>query len=104
LATTAYKDNRWAVKEALDDLVALTSHFKETIANPARTYLWGFSMGSVPTLKLAEANGGAFDGYIAGCSIGAGTPRGADWLLATMLAYGRRVRRARVMGDAGRHA
>jgi hypothetical protein len=87
LATTAYKDNGWAVQEALDDLVGLTSHFKDTIANPTRTYLWGFSMGSVPTLQLAERNGGAFDGYIAGCSVGAGSPRGADWLLATVLAY-----------------
>ena len=87
LAGTAYKDNGWAVKEALDDLAALTSHFKDTIAKPVRTYLWGFSMGSVPTLRLAERNGGAFDGYIAGCSVGAGAPRGGDWLLSTMLAY-----------------
>ena len=87
LAATAYKDNGWAVKEALDDLVALTSYFKDSVAKPDRTYLWGFSMGSVPTLRLAERNGGAFDGYIAGCSVSAGTPRGGDWLLATMLAY-----------------
>jgi dienelactone hydrolase len=87
LAATAYKDNGWAVKEALDDLVALTSYFKDNVARPEHTYLWGFSMGSVPTLRLAERNGGAFDGYIAGCSVSAGTPRGGDWLLATMLAY-----------------
>jgi hypothetical protein len=87
VAGTAYKDNGWVVKDALDDLVALASHFKDTIANPERTYLWGFSMGSVPTLRLAETNGGAFDGYLAACSIGAGTPRGVDWLLSLMLAY-----------------
>jgi pimeloyl-ACP methyl ester carboxylesterase len=87
VAGTAYKDNGWAVKEALDDLVALTSHFKDNVGKPEHTYLMGFSMGSVPTLKLAEQNGGAFDGYIAACSIGAGTPRGADWILTTMLAY-----------------
>jgi hypothetical protein len=87
LAATAYKDNGWAVKEALDDLVALTSYFKDNVAKPEHTYLWGFSMGSVPTLRLAERSGGAFDGYIAGCAVAAGTPRGADWLLATMLAY-----------------
>ncbi len=44
-------------------------------------------MGSVPTYKLAERNAGAFDGYLPACAVGAGTPRGGDWLLATMLAY-----------------
>jgi dienelactone hydrolase len=87
VAGTAYKDNGWAVKEALDDLVALTSYFKDNVAKPQQTYLLGFSMGSVPTYKLAERNAGAFDGFIPACAVGAGTPRGADWLLATMLAY-----------------
>jgi dienelactone hydrolase len=87
VAGTAYKDNGWAVKEALDDLVALTSFFKDNVAKPQHTYLLGFSMGSVPTYKLAERNGGAFDGYIPACAVGAGTPRAADGLLAMMLAY-----------------
>ena len=54
IAGTAYKDNGWAVKEALQDLVALASYFKDQVANPDRAYLWGFSMGSVPTYELAE--------------------------------------------------
>jgi dienelactone hydrolase len=87
LAGTAYKDNGWAVKEALDDLVALASYFRDNVAKPDRAYLWGFSMGSVPTYKLAERNAGAFDGYLPACAVGAGLPRGGDWLLATMLAY-----------------
>jgi dienelactone hydrolase len=87
VAGTAYKDNGWAVKEALDDLVALTAYFKDNVAHPERTYLVGFSMGTVPTLKLAERNAGAFDGYLAACSVGAGTPRGSDGLLVAMLAY-----------------
>ena len=87
IAGTAYKDNGWAVREALDDLVALSSYFKDQVANPDRAYLWGSSMGSVPTYKLAERNAGAFDGYLPACAVGAGTPRGGDWLLATMLAY-----------------
>jgi hypothetical protein len=87
LAGTAYKDNGWAVQEALDDLVALTSYFKDNVGNPTRTLLVGGSMGSVPTLELAERNGGAFDGYIAYCGLGGGTPRGADWLATLRLAY-----------------
>ena len=88
LAGSAYKSNGWAVEEALDDIVALTSHFRDTVAKPKRTLLVGDSMGSVPTLKLAERNGGAFDGYIAKCSIGAGTSRAWDHNAADLqLAY-----------------
>jgi hypothetical protein len=87
LAGTSYKSNGFAVKEALDDLVALASYFKDNVANPARTLLWSFSMGSVPTLELAERNGGTFDGYLAACSIGAGTPREADLFAVQRLAY-----------------
>jgi pimeloyl-ACP methyl ester carboxylesterase len=87
VAGTAYKDNGWVVKDGLDDVVALTSYFKDNIAKPQRTYLWGFSMGGLVALKLAERNGGAFDGYIASCALGAGAPRFADSLLVTMLAY-----------------
>ena len=87
IAATAYKDNGWAVKEALDDLVALSSYFKDKSRIRITRTSWGPSMGSVPTFRLAERNGGAFDGYIAACAVRAGTPRGGDWLLATMLAY-----------------
>jgi pimeloyl-ACP methyl ester carboxylesterase len=88
LAGSAYKSNGWAVKDALDDLVALTSHFRDTIAKPERLLLVGNSMGSLPTLRLAERNGGAFDGYIAKCSIGAGAPRAFDTTFADLqLAY-----------------
>jgi pimeloyl-ACP methyl ester carboxylesterase len=88
LAGSAYKSNGWAVKEALDDLVALTSHFRDTIAKPERIVLVGQSMGSLPTLRLAERNGGAFDGYIAKCSVGAGAPRAFDTTVADLqLAY-----------------
>jgi pimeloyl-ACP methyl ester carboxylesterase len=87
IAGTAYKDNGWVVKDALEDLVALASHFRDAVATPDRTYLWGFSLGGLAALELAERNGGAFDGTIAACALGAGAPGFADWLLATMLAY-----------------
>jgi len=88
LAGSAYKRNGWAVQEALDDLVALTSRFRDTVAKPERTLLYGSSMGSVPALRLAERNGGAFDGYLAECAIGAGATRVVDtaWV-DLMLAY-----------------
>lgn len=87
IAGTAYKDNGWIVKDALDDLVALSSHFKDAVARPERTYLWGFSLGGLAALELAERNGGTSDGTIAACATGAGATGFADWLLATMLAY-----------------
>ena len=88
LAGSAFKSNGWAVEDALEDTVALNSHFRDTIANPERTLLVGDSMGSLATLRLAERNGGAFDGYLAQCAIGAGAPRGWDTTAAGLqLAY-----------------
>lgn len=87
LAGSAYKDNGWAVKEGIADTSALVSYFRDTIANPSRTLLWGFSMGSIVTFETAERTGGLFDGYLAGCAVGAGAPRAWDGAAALALAY-----------------
>jgi hypothetical protein len=87
LAGTAYRSNGYSVKEALHDLLALANYFRDNVADPTRTLLWGLSMGSIPTLKLAERNGGTFDGYLASCSVAAGAPRQADQFAVERLAY-----------------
>jgi pimeloyl-ACP methyl ester carboxylesterase len=88
LAGTAYRKNGWAVGEALEDVRALASRFRDTVARPARTILWGNSMGTVVTLKTAERTNGLFDGYLVACAVGAGAPRGvADGTVALRLAY-----------------
>jgi pimeloyl-ACP methyl ester carboxylesterase len=87
LAGSARKDNGWSVEEGLDDVVALASYFKENVAKPTITILWGVSMGSVIALETAERNGGLFDGYLALSSVGAGAPRTVDHFLVLRLAY-----------------
>jgi pimeloyl-ACP methyl ester carboxylesterase len=88
LAGTAYQDNGWAVEQALTDVRALTEHFRDVVARPTRTILWGTSMGTVVTLETAERTAGLFDGYLVGCTVGAGAPQGvADATVALRLAY-----------------
>src|SRR6266542_1475154 len=79
--------NGWSIEEGLDDVVALASYFRENVANPTITILWGGSMGSVIALETAERNGGLFDGYLAGASVGAGATRTVDHYLVLRLAY-----------------
>jgi hypothetical protein len=87
VAATSYSDNGWAVKEAIHDLTALTSFFRETVAVPESTLLAGFSLGSLPTYELAERTGGLFDGFLPACAVGAGAPRAWDGALLELLAY-----------------
>jgi hypothetical protein len=87
LAGSAFATNGWAVREGIADTRALVSHFRSIVGQPRRTLLWSFSMGSVVALELAEETAGHFDGYLAGCAIGAGTTRAWDGALATALAY-----------------
>jgi pimeloyl-ACP methyl ester carboxylesterase len=87
LSGSARKANGWSVEEGLDDVVALASYFRENVANPTITILWGASMGSVITLETAERNGGLFNGYLAVASVGAGAPRTWDQGLVLRLAY-----------------
>ena len=87
LAGSAYKTNGWAVQDGIVDTRALVSYFRDTVGTPSRTLLWGFSMGSLVTLALAEQTAGHFDGYLAACAVAAGAPRAWDGAVATSLAY-----------------
>jgi hypothetical protein len=87
VAATSYSDNGWAVKEAIHDITALTSYFRGAVGVPESTLLAGFSLGSFPTLELAERNGGLFDGFLPACAVAAGAPRAWDGGLLELLAY-----------------
>ncbi|MHB1241914.1 MAG: alpha/beta hydrolase [Gaiellaceae bacterium] len=87
IAGSAYKRNGWAVQEGVEDTVALASWFRDNVGKPTRTLLWGFSMGSVVTFEIAERTAGQFDGYLAACAVGAGTPRAWDGAGALTAAY-----------------
>jgi pimeloyl-ACP methyl ester carboxylesterase len=87
LAGSAYQDNGWAVKEGIHDTRRLAAFFNGRFGKPDTTLLWGFSMGSLVTFATAEEANGMFDGYIAGCAVGAGAPRAWDGALSHLLAY-----------------
>jgi len=87
LSGSARKTNGYSLESGLDDVVALLSYFRENVAMPNTSILWGVSMGGLITVSTAERNGGAFDGFLAINSICAGTPRLVDQLLVVRLAY-----------------
>jgi pimeloyl-ACP methyl ester carboxylesterase len=87
LAGSAYSDNGWAIKEGIHDTRLLTARFAGLFEKPDRTLLWGFSLGSIVALSLAEQANGLFDGYVAACAVAAGTTRAWDGALAHLLAY-----------------
>jgi hypothetical protein len=87
LAGSAYRDNGWAVEEAVQDLKDLTVMFRDTVAQPKQTIIWAVSLGTVITFKSMERFGGVYDGALCGCGTGAGATRIWDSGLAGYLAY-----------------
>lgn len=75
------------MKEGIHDTRLLIAFFNGQFGKPKETLLWGFSMGSVVAFAEAEQANGIFDGYLAGCAVGAGTARAWDGALAHLLAY-----------------
>lgn len=92
LAGSAYRNNGWAVKEGIKDTRALTKLFRDRFGKPARTILWGFSLGSIITFESIERYENLYDAAIAACAVGAGTPRaidrGADLAVAYDVTFG----------------
>jgi pimeloyl-ACP methyl ester carboxylesterase len=87
LSGSARKTNGYSLESGLDDVVALNSYFRDNVAMPKMSILWGVSLGGLITLETAERNGGAFDGFLALNPIDAGAPRLFDQLLVVRLAY-----------------
>jgi pimeloyl-ACP methyl ester carboxylesterase len=87
VAGSAYRNTGWAVKEGLQNTLALTNRFNGLVGKPERTILIGFSMGSVIALKGIEQYPGIYDGAISACGIGGGTPVAVDLALDLALAY-----------------
>ncbi len=87
LAASRFEGTGWNVKEGMQDTVALTSYFRDTIGRPTRTIMWGGSMGGLMTLGLIEKFPGLYDGAVALCPPASGTPRRFDLGLDIALAY-----------------
>jgi len=86
LAGSLYASDGWAVRDGIGDTRRLVRYVQTKVAKPDTTIQWGFSMGSVVTMEMAEHNR-AVDGFIAACAVGAGATDAWNVLLTLTLAY-----------------
>ena len=87
LAGTAYKDNGWAIKDAIQDVKNLAVFFRENVAQPQHTILVAASLGTFVGFKSMEQFGGVYDGALCLCGVGAGATRLWDSSVPAYLAY-----------------
>lgn len=87
LAGSAYRDNGWEVEGGIEDTKDLTVFFRDNIAQPDRSIIWAFSMGSVIGYKSMEKFGGIYDGALCACAVGAGAASSWDGAGDLSLAY-----------------
>ncbi len=87
LAGTAYKDNGWAIGDAIQDVKNLTVFFRDNVAQPQRTILVAASLGTFVGYKSMEQFGGIYDGALCLCTAGAGATRLWDSGVPLYLAY-----------------
>ncbi|HKQ38111.1 MAG TPA: hypothetical protein VJ063_08545 [Verrucomicrobiae bacterium] len=87
LAGSAYKDNGWAIGDAILDVKNLAVFFRENVAQPQRTIIVAASLGTFVGYKSMEQFGGIYDGALCLCSAGAGATRLWDSGVPLYLAY-----------------
>jgi len=87
LAGSAYKDNGWAIGDAILDVKDLAVFFRDNVAKPQRTILVAASLGTFVGYKSMEQFGGIYDGALCLCSAGAGATRLWDSGVPLYLAY-----------------
>ena len=87
LAGSAYKDNGWAVGDAIKDTKALALFFQANVAKPQRTIIVAASLGTFVAYKSMEQFNGIYDGALCLCSAGAGATRLWDSGVPLYLAY-----------------
>jgi hypothetical protein len=87
LSGTAFKDNGWAIGDAIQDAKNLAVFFRGNIAKPERTIFWAASVGTVVAFKSMEQFNGVYDGALCLCAVGAGATRVWDNGLGLYLAY-----------------
>ncbi len=87
LAGSAYKDNGWAVGDAIQDTKNLAVFFRANVARPQRTIIVAASLGTFVGYKSMEQFNGIFDGALCLCSAGAGATRLWDSGVPILLGY-----------------
>lgn len=87
LAGTAYKDNGWAIGDAIQDVKNLAVFFRDNVAQPQRTIIVAASLGTFVGYKSMEQFDGIYDGALCLCTAGSGATRLWDSGVPLYLAY-----------------
>lgn len=87
LAGSAFKDNGWAIEDAIQDTKNLAVFFRENVAQPQRTIIVAASLGTFVGFKSMEQFNGIYDGALCLCTAGAGATRLWDSGVPLYLAY-----------------
>jgi hypothetical protein len=87
LAGTAYKDNGWAIQDAILDVKNLAVFFRDNVGRPQHTILVAASLGTFVGFKSMEQFGGIYDGALCLCGAGSGATRLWDSGVPAYLAY-----------------
>ena len=87
LAGSAYKDNGWAIEDAIQDTKNLAVFFRDNVAPPQRTIIVAASFGTFVGFKSMEQFGGIYDGALCLCGAGAGATRLWDSGVPLYLGY-----------------
>jgi len=87
LAGSAFKDNGWAIEDAIQDTKNLAVFFRESVGQPQRTIIVAASLGTFVGFKSMEQFNGIYDGALCLCSAGAGATRLWDSGVPLYLAY-----------------
>jgi pimeloyl-ACP methyl ester carboxylesterase len=87
MAGSAFRNPGFAVKEGIQNTLALTNYFRGQVGNPERIILWGHSMGGLIAQAGIEKYPGVYDAAIPMCSNAAGATKWWDSYLGIGLAY-----------------
>ena len=86
LLGSSYRSNGFAVRDAVNDDIALLASFKASHPGKVkRTYVWGASLGGLITETLAEEHPGLVTGAAPGCGVLVGAVPIADQVLDTLV-------------------
>lgn len=85
LAGSAYRSNGFAVRDAVNDDVALLAEFARRFGRPARTYVWGASLGGLISQTLVEERPDLVTAAAPACGVLAGAVPIGDQVLDTLV-------------------
>src|SRR3954468_17797842 len=85
LVGSSYRSNGFATRDAVNDDVALLAEFTRQFGKPARTYVWGVSLGGLISEMLAEERPDLVTAAAPACGVFSGAVPIGDQTLDSLL-------------------